>query len=146
MMSKNVIETLKEASKGLQFPSETDVPFEPFLWEGEEGKSDKTRVLELAGKPPKTPAKVMSLDSFFKDVTTEEDWHNAEEKEEVRRFRDFVQTLKKTLKPGRGGSYLPPLPQIRTCPIKAYGSSADGLAMRQSRLCRGLPHTSAAIP
>ena len=32
--------------------------------------------------------------------------------------------------PGRGGSYPPPLPQIRTCPNKAYGSSADGLAAR----------------
>jgi hypothetical protein len=29
--------------------------------------------------------------------------------------------------PGRGGSYLPPLPQIRTCPIKASGSSRCGL-------------------
>jgi hypothetical protein len=30
--------------------------------------------------------------------------------------------------PGRGGSRLPPLPQIRTCPIKASGSSGYGLA------------------
>ncbi len=29
-------------------------------------------------------------------------------------------------RPGRGGSYLPPLPQIRTCPIKASGSSRQG--------------------
>ena len=31
-------------------------------------------------------------------------------------------------RPGRGGSRLPPLPQIRTCPIKASGSSCHGLA------------------
>ena len=30
--------------------------------------------------------------------------------------------------PGRPGSCLPGLPQIRTCPIKAYGSSGRGLA------------------
>src|SRR5215467_4434944 len=97
-MSKDTVETLKEASRDLLFPSETDAPFEPFVWEGEEGKPDKARLLERAGKPPKTPVKVMSLGAFFKDVTTEEDWHNAEEKEEVRKFRQLVQTLKKTLK------------------------------------------------
>ena len=32
------------------------------------------------------------------------------------------------VRPGRGGSRLPPLPQIRTCPIKASGSSYHGLA------------------
>ena len=32
--------------------------------------------------------------------------------------------------PGRGGSYLPPLPQIRTCPVKASGSSRYGLTDR----------------
>jgi hypothetical protein len=49
-MAKNsVIQTLKKASEGLLFPSETDAPFEPFVWEGEEGKPDKARVLELAG-------------------------------------------------------------------------------------------------
>jgi hypothetical protein len=32
---------------------------------------------------------------------------------------------------GRDGSYLPPLPQIRTCPIKASGSSGHGLACRE---------------
>ncbi|HEV3263855.1 MAG TPA: hypothetical protein VG013_43875 [Gemmataceae bacterium] len=31
-------------------------------------------------------------------------------------------------RPGRGGAYAPPLPQIRTCPIKAYGSSSHGFA------------------
>jgi len=40
----------------------------------------------------------MSLGVFFKDVITEEDWHNAEEKEEVRKFRQLVLALKKTLK------------------------------------------------
>src|SRR5262249_26604133 len=30
--------------------------------------------------------------------------------------------------PGRGESYLPPLPQIRTCAINAYGSSSHGFA------------------
>jgi hypothetical protein len=96
-MSKDVLEALKEASRGLLYPSETDAPFEPFVWEGEEGKPDKARVLELIGRPEKTRAKVMSLDAFFRDVTTEEDWHDAEEKAEVRKFRELVQALKGAL-------------------------------------------------
>ena len=33
---------------------------------------------------------------------------------------------------GRPGSCLPGLPQIRTCPIKAYGSSSHRFASRRS--------------
>jgi hypothetical protein len=96
-MSKDVLEALKEASRGLLYPSETDAPFEPFVWEEEEGKPDKARVLELIGRPEKTRAKVMSLNAFFRDVTQEEDWHDAEEKAEVRKFRELVQALKGAL-------------------------------------------------
>src|SRR5262249_43355855 len=32
------------------------------------------------------------------------------------------------MSPGRSGGCPPPLPQIRTCPIKAYGSSSHGFA------------------
>jgi hypothetical protein len=44
------------------------------------------------------------------------------------------ETFRETFRPGRRGACAPRLPQIRTCPIEAYGSSADGLAMRQSNL------------
>jgi hypothetical protein len=92
------VAALTKASDGLQFPSETDAPFEPFEWPGEQGKPDKARVLELAGVGPETPVKVRSLDSFFKDATKEEEWHDPEEKAEVERFKQLVQTLKETLK------------------------------------------------
>ena len=42
--------------------------------------------------------KVKSLDAFFKDATKEEDWHDPQEKAEVQRFQQLVQTLKDTLK------------------------------------------------
>lgn len=37
--------------------------------------------------------------------------------------------------PGRGGSYLPPLPQIQTCGFPASGSSRHGFASRHA-ICR----------
>ena len=40
----------------------------------------------------------------------------------------FADSGNNCFRPGRGGSCLPPLPQIRTCPIKASGSSSHGFA------------------
>ena len=97
MKKSGGVEALKKASAGLLFPSETDAPFEPFEWAGEQGKPDKARVLELAGLPASTQVKVKGLDAFFKDATREEAWHDDEEKAEVQRFKQVVQTLKETL-------------------------------------------------
>ena len=97
MKKSAVVETLKKASMGLQFPSETDAPFEAFAWPGQEGKPDKARVLALAGLPDGTPVKVKGLGAFFADVTEEQDWHDEDEKEEVRKFRQLAQALKESL-------------------------------------------------
>jgi hypothetical protein len=91
------VEALRQASKGLQFRSETDAPFTVIEWPGEQGKPDKARVLELAGLPPGTAVRVKSLDAFFKDATREEAWHDDEEKAEVQRFKQLVQAIKDNL-------------------------------------------------
>jgi hypothetical protein len=97
MKKSSVVGALRKASQGLLFPSETDSPFEAFEWPGEEGKPDKARVVELAGLPPGTPIKTKSVDTFFKDVTQKQDWHNDDEKAEVARFQQLAQTIKETL-------------------------------------------------
>src|SRR5438105_3352951 len=96
--SGGVKEALRKASQGLLFQSETDAPFEAFEWPGQEGKPDKARVLELAGLPPTTAVKSKGLDAFFRDATTEQDWHDDQEKAEVQRFQHLVQTIKEVLK------------------------------------------------
>jgi len=97
MAKSNVTQALQEASQGLRYRSETEAPFEASEWPGEEGKPDKARVLELAGAAPGTPVKTKSLAAFFKDATTEQDWHDETEKAEVERFRQLVQALKESL-------------------------------------------------
>jgi hypothetical protein len=52
----------------------------------------------LAGVAPETPVKAKSLDGFFKNATKEEEWHDPQEKAEVQRFKQLVQTLQDTLK------------------------------------------------
>jgi hypothetical protein len=97
MAKSGSLAALKKASEGLLYPSETDAPFEAFEWPGETGKPDKARVAELAGVAPGTPVKVKGVDAFFKDATTEQDWHNDEEKAQVQRFKQLVEAVKETL-------------------------------------------------
>jgi hypothetical protein len=97
MKKSGTVEALKKASAGLLFPSETDAPFEPFEWPGEQGKPDKARVPELAGLPASSPVKTKGLDAFFKDATKEEAWHDEQEKADVQRFKQLVQAIKENL-------------------------------------------------
>jgi hypothetical protein len=93
-----IITALGQASKGLLFPSESDYPFEPFLWEGKtDGKLTPEALLAQKGYPPNTPVKTLTLVRFFQPATKEEAWHNAEERKTVRRFQELVKTLKQHL-------------------------------------------------
>jgi nuclease A inhibitor-like protein len=97
MKKSGIVDTLKNDSAGLLMPSETDASFDAFSWEGETGKPEKARVLELAGLPAGTPVKVKSVDTFFKDATQEHDWQDDEEKAQVEKFKQLVATLKSKL-------------------------------------------------
>jgi Nuclease A inhibitor-like protein len=97
MAKSSVVQALAKASQGLQFQSETDAPFEAFEWEGQEGKPDKARVLEAAGLPASTAVKVKTLAAFFKGATTEQSWHDDQEKAEVEKFKQLVKALTETL-------------------------------------------------
>ena len=93
----NETDQLKEASEGLLWMSESEYPFEVFTWD----KADTftpTLVLKRAGYPPDTPVEVVGVDAFFAPATTEEDWHNEDEKAQVKRYQNLVTTLKQNLK------------------------------------------------
>jgi histidine triad (HIT) family protein len=66
-----VVESLAKASKGLQFTSETEAGFEPFVWEGGD-KLTKQRLLELAGAEKGTAVEEDTLDRFFRAVPAED--------------------------------------------------------------------------
>lgn len=93
-----VVTELEQAAKGLLFTSEADYPFEAFGWETKaDGKFTAQDLLALKKYPPDTPVKTVSLARFFQPATKEEDWHNAEEQQTVKRFQALVETLKKQL-------------------------------------------------
>src|SRR5947209_5681028 len=57
------LKALTEAVSGLLYQSESDEPFEVFLWNGREvGESlSREKVLEIVRMPPDTPVEEMSL-------------------------------------------------------------------------------------
>lgn len=91
-----ILDQLKLASDGLLFMSESEYPFEVFLWE-RVGLLTPEKVLQQTNHNQDTPVKVASLDDFFRVAVTEEDWHGEEEQETVKKFQNLVQTLKTNL-------------------------------------------------
>lgn len=94
--SSTAIEQLKRASDGLLWMSESDYPFEVFLWQGQAPLTTEG-LLEHIGKPPDATVEVVELDDFFQPATEDLDWYGPEEKETAMRYRQFVETIRKLL-------------------------------------------------
>jgi len=85
---------LQKASDGLLLISESDYPFEVFLWEAGSLVITPETILQKTGHPVDTPVEVVDIDSFFAVATTEQEWHNPEERETSKRFQALVETLR----------------------------------------------------
>jgi hypothetical protein len=95
-----LISELKTASENLFYISETDAPFEPFVWKTDapfaEIKAED--VLKLAGQKPDAKVSEKTLDEFFKQPTEIQDWFGDEEKEQVEKFKKLKELLANRLK------------------------------------------------
>lgn len=88
----SLTDEIASASEGLLFPSETDAPVQPFVWQ--ESTPFSIEALRAAkGYDASTPIAKLSIDEFFGPATRAYDWHNAEEQERVRGFRALLETL-----------------------------------------------------
>lgn len=94
----DLINTLKRTSSGLLCMSESDYPFEIFLWTslGEDNLTTE-KLLQQTNHPQDTPVEVKDCDSFFKRATQEQDWHGLEEQETVKKYQNLVKILKENL-------------------------------------------------
>jgi len=92
----SIINKLKQASKGLQFRSESDYPFEVFLWEGQAPATAK-QILKQTGHPEDALVEVIDLQAFFQPATQEQDWYGTEQKATASRFQQLLDTIKTTL-------------------------------------------------
>ncbi len=78
--------------------SESEYPFEVFLWQLKEKQQVDTEfILSKLNKPSDTKVEFVDLDSFFEVATTEEDWHSEEDKKIVNKYQNLVKVIKENL-------------------------------------------------
>lgn len=92
-----IIATLAEAVQGLTYPSETDAPLTPFFWPDTSDTAPSPDTVAAHTNGAASDIKEQSVAAFFKPVVKEEEWHDEEEKAEVRRFQALQETVKSTL-------------------------------------------------
>jgi hypothetical protein len=81
----DLVARLREATDGLMWMSETDAPVDVFVWDGPTPFSPEA-LRAHAGIASGVPVEEMELERFFRNATTPQDWHEAAEQEQVRRF------------------------------------------------------------
>lgn len=93
-----MLDILKQASNGLLFISESDYPFETFLWKTEkQEKITPELIIQKAQHSLDTLVEFQDIDSLFEVATTEQSWHSPEEKETVKRYQNLSKVLKNNL-------------------------------------------------
>lgn len=93
-----LLKQFKQASQDLLFMSESEYPFDVFLWESETNLDiDSDMMFRKIEKSPDTPIEFVDIDSFFRVVITQEDWHGDEEKAIVEKYKNLIKLLKENL-------------------------------------------------
>jgi hypothetical protein len=69
-MADKVLAALQKATKDLLYPSETDAPFEVFVWGAAENSAASVR--RLAKRKPAERCRALDLETFFMDLVEEE--------------------------------------------------------------------------
>lgn len=87
---------LEQAIDGLLYPSESDAPLQVFVWP--EGTPFSLKALRThIATSKKTPIQKVDLDTFFRPVTTPQDWFGEAEQERMEKFTALLTLLKAEL-------------------------------------------------
>lgn len=95
MTDEQLIEELREATRGLTFMSESDYPLEVFNWGAAEPTEEFLRGLTAAAAD--APVETKTAADFFRVAASEAEWKNAEQLKEARRFKSLLRLLEKNL-------------------------------------------------
>lgn len=90
-----LVEELKEATRGLLFMSESDRPLDVFVW----GRAEPTPewVRGRAGADSSAPFETRDAREFFRASASEPDWKGEEELAVARRFQSLLRLLETSL-------------------------------------------------
>lgn len=92
-----LVNEISKATSGLLFPSETDAPVDPFVWQ-ERQPFSIAALTRAQGYSPDIPIARLDVDEFFGPATRAYDWHGPTEQERTERFRALVALLKARLR------------------------------------------------
>ncbi|YAF96566.1 MAG: nuclease A inhibitor family protein [Nodularia sp. CChRGM 3473] len=97
-MTNEITKKLRQASDDLLMMSESDYPFEVFLWSNQ-AREDLTnqKILELTNHPQDTSIETVELDDLFRNCAEEKEWHDEIQKQNVQKFQSLVKMLKDNL-------------------------------------------------
>ncbi|MBW4510348.1 MAG: nuclease A inhibitor family protein [Scytonematopsis contorta HA4267-MV1] len=96
MTNVEITDQLKKASEDLLWMSESEYPFEVFLWE-DKAPVTPEKVIISTGHSPGIFIQTTTVDDFFCWACSEEDWHGEEEKATVSKFKTLVDIIKSSL-------------------------------------------------
>ncbi len=119
MTDEQLIEELREATRGLTFMSESDYPFEVFNWGAAEPTHEFLR--GLTGETPDAQVETRTAPDFFRVAVSEAEWKNAGQLTEARGFQKILLLLEQNLtelKAFRVG--------VINIPVYVAGRSASG--------------------
>ena len=85
-----------ELVEGLLVMSETDAPLKPFVWK-KVAQIDDSLLRKKAKASDDAPIEKWTVDDFFKNMNTVQDWHGEEEKADVQKFQNLTTSLQSTL-------------------------------------------------
>ena len=95
MTDEQLIEELREATRGLTYMSESDYPFEVFRWDAAEPSHEYLR--GLTGEAADAPVETRTAANFFRVAASEAEWKSAEELATARRFQSLLRLLEQNL-------------------------------------------------
>lgn len=120
----NLLTRLAEATLDLFYISETDAPFEAFVWQRETNSETFSTVnafdiLRFSGKTPDTTFREQSVEDFFRFPTTEQEWQSDEERDIVKRYIKLKELIIEALRD-------PKVIKIGDVEIEVYLVGIDG--------------------
>lgn len=91
-----LVEQLHQTTRGLLCKSESDYPFRIIYWDDVDNLN-AAALLQKCNLDLSTNIATQTVKSFFARATQEQDWHQAVEKAEVKRYQNLVNLLKEHL-------------------------------------------------
>jgi hypothetical protein len=96
-MSDKITEKLRQSSADLLMMSESDYPFEVCLWTSQANGLTTQKLLQLTDHSEDSSVEEVALDYLFRNCAYEQEWHDEQQKQNVKKFQSLVQILKDNL-------------------------------------------------